>query len=339
MNKYVQGGIILGPSVLGNWPWFVNHFFPLRSVMVLETMANLGLLYFLFLVGVEMDLEVIKRTGKKAFVIAICGMIVPFIIGSAFASMTVGDKKVAHTSYLLFIGVAVSVTAFPVLARILAELKLLNTELGRIAMSAAVINDMCAWIVLAIAIALADKEKASLASIAVISCSVVFVLLCVFIVRPAIYWVIRRTPEGENVNDIYICLILTGVMICGFVTDIIGTHSIFGAFVYGLVIPNGPLGASLIEKLEDFVTGLLLPLFFAISGLRTKLATLGSVSKWGFLCVIIVLASVAKVGITLLLAVYYQMPVMEGLALGLLMNTKGLIEMIILNVGKDQQVL
>ncbi|KAL5698422.1 Cation/H(+) antiporter 15 [Ranunculus cassubicifolius] len=337
----ILGGIILGPSVLGHWKFFTDSIFPLRSVMVLETMANLGLLYFLFLVGVEMDLEVIKRTGKKACVIAVCGMIVPFVIGTACASMIGGpDKPVGHTSYLLFLGVAVSVTAFPVLARILAELKLLNTELGRIAMSAAVINDMCAWIILAIAIALADKATAPWASFGVIGSSVIFVLVCVFIVRPAIGWIIRRTPEGENVSDVYICLILTGVMISGFITDIIGTHSIFGAFVYGLVIPNGPLGASLIEKLEDFVSGLLLPLFFAISGLRTNLVSLNTNrSHWGLLLVIIVLACLAKVGITTLLAIYYQMPLLEGFALGLLMNTKGLIEMIVLNVGKDQQVL
>ncbi|KAF9596866.1 hypothetical protein IFM89_013914, partial [Coptis chinensis] len=336
----IIGGIILGPSVLGKFTWFKNSLFPLKSVMVLETMANLGLLYFLFLVGVEMDLAVIKRTGRKAVVIALCGMLVPFLIGTVAASFIADAQNKNHTSYLLFLGVAVSVTAFPVLARILAELKLLNTELGRVAMASALVNDMCAWIILAVAIALVEKDTPTMATFGVLGSSVAFVLLCIFVIRPAINWVIKRTPEGENFNEVYICLILTGVMICGFTTDVIGTHSIFGAFVYGLIIPNGPLGAALIEKLEDFVSGLLLPLFFAISGLRTDIGKIHQKgSHAGILLLILIMACAAKVGVTLLLALYYQMPFHEGIALGLLMNTKGLIEMIVLNVGRDQKVL
>ncbi|KAF5194793.1 Cation/H(+) antiporter [Thalictrum thalictroides] len=338
----ILGGILLGPSVLGRSKKFAVIFFPQRGIMVLETMANIGLLFFLFIVGVQMDLAVIKSTGKKAMIIAILGMVAPFTIGTSVALLVPQPEGTkVSTSFLLFLGIAVSVTAFPVLARILAELKLLNTELGKIAMSSALINDMCAWVVLAIAIALSEKDAATLATSGVILSSVAFVLVCIYVVRPMIYWVIRQTPEGESVHEFYICLILTGVMVCGFITDGIGTHCIFGAFVYGLVIPNGPLGATLIEKLEDFVSGMLLPLFFAISGLRTDIRLLvGQESdQWGYLLLIVVLACAAKVGVTLLVAVYYQMPYQEGLALGLLMNTKGLIEIIILNVGQEQEVL
>ncbi|KAK4486378.1 hypothetical protein RD792_009051 [Penstemon davidsonii] len=183
----ILGGIILGPSVLGRSSKFANTVFPLRSVMVLETMANVGLLYFLFLVGVEMDIAVIKRTGKKALAIAIAGMILPFLIGVSFALMLQQSTQfVKLGTFILFLGVALSVTAFPVLARILAELKLLNTEIGRIAMSSALINDMCAWVLLAFAIALAENEAMSLASIWVILSSVAFVVFCVFVVRPLI---------------------------------------------------------------------------------------------------------------------------------------------------------
>ncbi|XP_010273345.1 PREDICTED: cation/H(+) antiporter 15-like [Nelumbo nucifera] len=338
----ILGGVLLGPSVLGRSSKFANAVFPLRSVMVLETMANVGLLYFLFLVGVEMDLTVIRRTGKKALFIALAGMILPFIIGAAFSFFLLEIKEqttVNHVTYLLFLGVALSVTAFPVLARVLAELKLLNTEIGRIAMSAAIINDISAWILLAVAIAVAETDAASLASLWVIVSTAMYVLVCIFLVRPAISWIIRRTPEGENFNDVYICLILTGVMICGFITDAIGTHSIFGAFVFGLVIPNGPLGAALIEKLEDFVSGLLLPLFFAISGLRTDIASIHGSSTWAVLMVIIALGCAGKVFGTALVAFFYDMPIRDGIALGLLMNAKGLVEMIVLNVGKDQKVI
>ncbi|OAY36109.1 cation/H(+) antiporter 15 [Manihot esculenta] len=338
----ILGGVILGPSVLGNVQFFAHTIFPLKSVMVLETMANVGLLYFLFLVGVEMDVSVIKRTGKKAFVIAVAGMILPFFTGLAFSFLMRKDSSsyaMNQGTFVLFLGVALSVTAFPVLARVLAELKLLNTELGKIAMSSALINDICAWILLCFAIALAENDSTSMASIWVILASAAFVFFCFYVVKPAISWIIRRTPEGETFSEFYICLVLTGVMISGFITDAIGTHSVFGAFVFGLIIPNGPLGVTLIEKLEDFVSGLLLPLFFAMSGLKTNIGAIRGANTWGLLVFVILLGSAGKVAGTVLVTTCYQMPIREGLALGLLMNTKGLIEMIILNVGKDQRVL
>ncbi|KAH6757535.1 cation/hydrogen exchanger 15 [Perilla frutescens var. hirtella] len=336
----ILGGIILGPSVLGRSKKFADTIFPLRSVMVLETMANVGLLYFLFLIGVEMDISVIKRTGRKAIVIAVAGMVLPFLIGVSFAFVLHERSEFVRLgTFILFLGVALSVTSFPVLARVLAEIKLLNSDIGRLAMSSALVNDMCAWILLAFAIALAENEATSLASLWVILSSAVFVAFCVCVVRPLISLMIRRSPEGESISEFYICLILTGVMISGFITDALGTHSVFGAFVFGLVIPNGPLGITLIERLEDFVSGLLLPLFFAISGLKTDVSSIQGFSTWAILALVIILACAGKVAGTLLVSLFYKIPFYEGLTLGLLMNAKGLIEMIVLNVGKDQKVL
>ncbi|KAG2399453.1 Cation/H(+) antiporter 15 Protein CATION/H+ EXCHANGER 15 [Vigna angularis] len=336
----VLGGVVLGPSVLGQNETFANAVFPLRSVMVIETMANIGLLYFLFLVGVEMDITVMRSVGRKAVASAMAGMILPFLVGVAFSYLLAKktDTHINQGTYILFLGVALSVTAFPVLARILAELKLVNTELGKLALSAALINDVCAWVLLALAIALAENNAASLASLWVLLSGAAFVAFCVFAVRPAVEWLIRKTPEGETFSEFYISLILAGVMVSGFITDAIGTHSVFGAFVFGLVIPNGPLSFTLVEKLEDFVSGLLLPLFFAISGLKTNLALINGSYTWAILILVIFLACIGKVLGTLLIALLYQMPIREGAALGLLMNTKGLVEMVVLNVGKDQKV-
>ena len=329
----------MGPSVLGRSDQFSNALFPLRSVMVLEAMANVGLLYFLFLIGVEMELSVIRRSGRKAMAIAAAGMVLPFGIGAAFSfQLHKADQKLNYSTYIMFLGIALSVTAFPVLARILAELKLINSELGRMAMASALFNDMCAWVLLALALALSENDSSSLASLWVVLSSTGFVLFCIFIIRPIITWMIRKTPEGESMSEFSICLILTGVMISGFITDAIGTHSVFGAFVFGLVIPNGSLGVALIEKLEDFVSGLLLPLFFAISGLKTNVSSIEGLMTWVSILFITVLAFIGKVIGTLLASVCYQMSYREGVTLGLLMNTKGLVEMIILNVGKDQQV-
>ncbi|TVU36600.1 hypothetical protein EJB05_18539 [Eragrostis curvula] len=337
----ILSGVVLGPSLLGQLDVWANMVFPQRSLLTLETVAHLGLLYFLFLVGLEMDIDVIKRSGKKALFVAIAGMALPFCIGIAtsFIFRHQVSRNVHQTSFLLFLGVALSVTAFPVLARILAEIKLLNTELGRIAMSAAIVNDMCAWILLALAIAISEVDSTALSSLWVLLSGVLFVLFCFYAVRPGMWWLIRRIPEGEGVSDMQVSLILTGVMLAGVCTDAIGIHSVFGAFVYGLVIPSGPLGVALIEKLEDFVTGLLLPLFFAISGLRTNVRRIRDPITVGLLILVFIMASFAKIMGTIIIAALYTMPFREGIALGFLMNTRGLVEMIVLNIGRDKEVL
>ncbi|KAK4773530.1 hypothetical protein SAY87_028549 [Trapa incisa] len=338
----ILGGILLGPSVLCQNKNFSRAFFPIRSIMILETMGNIGLLYFLFLMGVGMNMSVIRRTGKKALAVSIGGMVMPFIVGIGFTLLrntASGGDKNNLSALILFLGVSLSMTAFPVLSRILAELKLINTEIGKIAMSSAMINDICAWITLALAIALAEGEQESNAPLWVVLSSLAFVLINIFIVRPTISWVIQRTPEGQTFSDFFICVILTGVMISGFITESIGTHSILGAFIFGLIIPNGPLGVTLIEKLEDFVTGLLLPLYFAVSGLQTNIWKIVGFSNWVVLILLVLLATAGKVAGTLLVTTICQMSTREGISLGLLMNAKGLVELIILNVAKDQKVL
>ncbi|KAK7302678.1 hypothetical protein RJT34_13571 [Clitoria ternatea] len=336
----ILGGLLLGPSVLGRNENFAKHVFPLKSAMVLETMANIGLIYFLFLVGLEMDISIIKRTGKKTISIAVAGMILPFITGVC-ASTFLDDKgkNIYHASYALYIGIVLSVTAFPMLARMLAELKLINTDLGKLALSTSLINDVFAWVLLALAIAVSEQNTSNWASLWVVLSNVIFVFFCFLVVRPTILWLISRTPEGKAYTEVQICIVLIGVMISAFVTDVLGTHSMFGAFVYGLVVPNGPLGAAIIEKLEDFVSGLLLPLFYAISGLKTDVTLISGSRAWTFLLTVMPLSCLGKIIGTLVIAGVFQIDNRDGVVLGLLMNTKGLIEMIVLNVGREQKVL
>ncbi|PKU79133.1 Cation/H(+) antiporter 19 [Dendrobium catenatum] len=337
----VIGGILLGPSALGRNKAFLNVIFPKQSLTVLDTLANFGLLFFLFLVGLEIDLNSLRRTGKRALSIAVAGISLPFLLGigaSVVLRNTIADG-VRGPSFLVFMGVALSITAFPVLARILAELKLLTTDIGRMAISAAAVNDVAAWILLALAIALSGS-RSPLVSLWVLVTAAAFVAIASFVIRPVLARMARRSLEGEPVKEVYICATLTTVLAAGFVTDTIGIHALFGAFVVGIVMPKeGPFAGVLIEKVEDLISGLFLPLYFVSSGLKTNVATISNGKSWALLVLVIFNACLGKIGGTILASVIMKVPIREALALGFLMNTKGLVELIVLNIGKDRKVL
>eukprot|EP01018_Ginkgo_biloba_P021219 Gb_34315 [translate_table: standard] len=338
----IIGGILLGPSALGRSKAFLHRIFPSNSTPVLETVANLGLLFFLFLVGLELDFKAIRRTGRKALTIAATGISVPFIagIGVAYVLRATISKGVGYGEFLVFMGVSLSITAFPVLARILAELKLLTTDVGQMAMAAAAVNDVVAWVLLALAVALSGSDKSPVISVWVLLCGVAFVVFMMVVVKPAMTWIAHRSPDNEPVNELYVCITLAGVLASGFTTDAIGIHAIFGAFVFGLTIPkDGPFAGMLIEKIEDFVSGLLLPLYFASSGLKTNVTSIHGSQSWGLLVLVIVTACAGKIMGTFLVAIAHKVPLREALTLGFLMNTKGLVELIVLNIGKDRKVL
>ncbi|KAK1279106.1 Cation/H(+) antiporter 19 [Acorus gramineus] len=338
----IIGGILLGPSALGRNEKFLNTVFPKRSLTVLDTIASIGLLFFLFLVGLELDFVTIRRTGKKALAIAAAGISLPFIlgIGTSFILRSTINNGGRQAPFLVFMGVALSITAFPVLARILAELKLLTTDVGRISMSAAAVNDVTAWILLALAIALSGSDTSPLVSVWVLLTGTGFVIFCIVVLRPALAWVARRSLDGEPVKEVYICATLTAVLAAGFVTDTIGIHALFGAFVVGIVVPKeGPFAGVLIEKIEDLVSGIFLPLYFVSSGLKTDVTTIRGARSWGLLVLVITNACLGKIGGTVFVSMLAKIPFREALALGFLMNTKGLVELIVLNIGKDRKVL
>ncbi|PSR98253.1 Cation/H(+) antiporter like [Actinidia chinensis var. chinensis] len=345
----IVGGILLGPSALGRNEEYLHRIFPSWSTPILESVASIGLLFFLFLVGLELDLSSIRRSGRRALAIAAAGISLPFVcgIGVAFVLRKTidGADKVGYGQYLVFMGVALSITAFPVLARILAELKLLTTRVGETAMAAAAFNDVVAWVLLALAVALAGNggngpKKSPLVSLWVLLSGVAFVAFMMLAIRPIMARIARRcSPEHDSIEEGLICLTLAGVLVSGFVTDFIGIHSIFGGFVFGLTIPKGDFARHLIERIEDFVSGLLLPLYFASSGLKTNVAKIKGAEAWGLLALVVGTACAGKILGTFVVAMACKIPAREAITLGVLMNTKGLVELIVLNIGKEKKVL
>ncbi|KAH7288739.1 hypothetical protein KP509_31G039500 [Ceratopteris richardii] len=292
----------------------------------------------MFLVGLELDLKAIRRSGKTAFIVAFAGITAPFVAG-------IGVSTVLHRTlstgasfapFVTFMGVPLSITAFPVLARILAERKLFKTELGRVVLPSAAINDVSAWILLATGVALNGKGKDPVIPAYVLLCCIGYVLFLLFIVRRGLEWIARRASEEEGASELSICITILGVLIAGFTTDTIGIHPLFGAFVYGIMVPKeGRFVHILVEKIEDFVTVLMLPLFFASSGLKTNLATINSLRSVGFLILLVATAFFCKVTATIVAAVSLGIDLRTSFAFGFLMNTKGLVELIVLNIGKD----
>ncbi|XP_038988008.1 cation/H(+) antiporter 15-like [Phoenix dactylifera] len=344
----ILSGVLLGPSVLGFFFPNIYELPPDQNYVIVGTAASFALLYFVFMVGLELDVKAIRALGKKVLTLAVVGMAVPFAVSSAGIYLlglqsSLSRKMVKPLVFHIFVGVTVSISGFPVLARMITELKLLNTGVGPVAMASSIINSMLSFTLLGVAMASGVRygEEASMAAAVYVMLSgAAFVAGCFFVVRPAVKWMVRRKPEvGERVSDVEISIILGGAAAAGFISDVIGMNWVFGAFVYGLAIPNGPLATALIQRMELFMVHMMLPLFFFYGGLRADLHTLVSPTASAQLAGVFILTVAAKVAGTMLAAHRYSIPLNESLTLGFLATAKGPLEMIILKVGMDEKVV
>ncbi|MFN7146530.1 MAG: cation:proton antiporter, partial [Myxococcota bacterium] len=337
----VVAGIVLGPSLLGLvWPAGLAWLFPPETMAGLSLISQLGLVFFMFLVGLEFDPRLLQGRGHQSLVISWASIVAPFALGGLLAwplYPTLAPEGVPFVPFALFLGAAMSITAFPVLARILAERGVLRTRIGAISLSCAAVDDVTAWCILAFVVSIARAEGIQSAVITTIL-ALVYIAVVVLFVRPLLTRLGPRQGQAISAQTVAIAFLL--LLASATTTELIGIHALFGGFLLGAVMPRGGgLTQAITEKIEDFVTIVLLPLFFAYSGLRTRIGLLDGVDDWLVCGLIIVVACLGKFGGSALAARLVGLKWREASAIGILMNTRGLMELIVLNVGLDLGVL
>ncbi|KAI0022914.1 K+ homeostasis protein Kha1 [Xylariomycetidae sp. FL0641] len=343
----VIGGILLGPSVFMRIPGFQDDIFPSASLPVLNNVANLGLVLFLFLIGLEVDIRMFTSNWRVALSVGLSSLALPFALGVAIAWGLFNEfhndgttKDIDFGVYALFIGTALAITAFPVLCRILTELNLLGTPVGVTVLAAGVGNDVVGWILLALCVALVNNGS-GITALYVLLVAAGWVLFLVFAVKPVFHWALRRTgsiQRGPTQGMIALTLLL--VLTSSWFTSIIGVHAIFGAFLVGLICPHdGGFAIQVTEKIEDLVTVLFLPLYFALSGLSTNLGLLNDGITWAYVIGVIAVAFTGKIIGGTLAAKAMKLVWRESATIGVLMSCKGLVELIVLNIGLQAKIL
>jgi Kef-type K+ transport system membrane component KefB len=335
-------GLLLGPSVFGAaFPALFARVFPQESLGYLYALSQIGLLLFMFMIGLELDTRLLRGRTRSALLISQAGIVVPLVAGLLLARelhAALAPAGVPLLGFSLFIGIAMSITAFPVLARILREKGLLGTHLGAAALASAAVDDVVAWTGLAIIIMVVRSGAQTISPLVMVGGTVAYVGFMVAVVRPLLRrWSLRwRRTTSQDV----IAVMLVLALVSAWITEALGVHALFGAFVAGAVVPaNRPIVKETIRKLEDLTVVFLVPLFFAFAGLRTSLGLVHGGGMWGYTLLIIAVAVIGKLGGCGITARLTGMPWRDAAALGVLMNTRGLMELVVLNIGLDIGVI
>ncbi len=339
----IVAGIMLGPSLLGMFfPEVSGYLFPVASLSNLEFLSQIGLILFMFIIGMELDMGVIRTRAKAALFISNTSIIVPFLMGLTLAYFMYGKFAPAGAgfiSFALFMGIAMSITAFPVLARIVQERGISRTSLGMIAITSAAINDITAWGILAIVVAIANATAIAGALVTILL-SLAYIAVMLLVVRPLLEKIATKYTARETVSKTIVAAVFSVMLFSAFITESIGIHALFGAFMAGVIMPENIRFKSIMaEKIEDVSLVLLLPLFFVYTGLRTEIGLLNDVDLWGAALLVIVVAVAGKFLGSAIAARITGQSWKNSLTLGALMNTRGLIELVALNIGYDIGIL
>jgi Kef-type K+ transport system membrane component KefB len=338
----VVGGILLGPSLLGRFFPEVQAFvLPPDAAPVLGVISQLGVILYMFLVGLELDLGLLRTTVSKTIAISLSAIIVPFALGTLLA-LGLGDSLapagVDRRSFVLFVGIALSITAFPVLARILGDRGLQRTPLGTLALTCAAINDAIAWCLLAFAVSIMQDTPVKAVQTAVLTAFYIALMLTGG--RAIAAAAVERLDRSPRIGEQSVALVLVAVLLSSVATEFIGIHAIFGAFLIGTIIPHdSKVATQVTERIADIVRVMFLPAFFAFTGLRTQIALIETGQDWLICALIVIVASAGKFGGTAIAAKASGLGWRDSSALGILMNTRGLVELIVLNIGLDLGVI
>lgn len=336
-------GIILGPSLLGLfWPALFEMVFPPESMQVLFPVAQLGLAVYMFVVGLEFRADIIRREMRSAMAVSIAGMVAPFVLGAALAWILfhhtpLFPERTSLLEAMLFLGASMCITAFPMLARILHFKKLTGTTMGTVSLGAGAINDAAAWCLLAVVLARLDGDIRNAAIN--IGGGVAYVCVVLLVVQPLLAkWAQGIERRGQlTESEFVVCLSL--LAIGAWFTEVIGLHGVFGAFMMGVAMPRGLVTNTLIERVQPLTVALLLPLFFTYSGLNTQIGLLNSAYLW-LMAGLVLVAAISGKGVACWLAARATgMSNREALGIGTLMNVRGLMELIIINIGLQRGVI
>ena len=335
-------GILLGPSLLG-WllPQAESFLFPTSSMGTLQLLSQVGVILFMFIVGMELDLESMRHQAHSAMFISHAGILAPFILGAGLSLAIfpfVGSANLPFQAFALFMGVAMSITAFPVLARIIEQRGLSGSDLGNLAIACAAVDDVTAWCLLALVLSI-SQGTGLIASALTFGLAVSFTLVMLLVARPWLRRMIENKNHAPSGRKGFVANILIFAFASALFTEVIGIHALFGAFLAGVVLPSPKiLRVSISEHLETF-TAFLLPLFFAFTGLRTQIGLLNDWQDWLLCATIIAVAIAGKLGGTSLAARFTGLGWYQSISIGALMNTRGLMELIVINIGYDLGIL
>ncbi|MBK7212718.1 MAG: cation:proton antiporter [Bacteroidales bacterium] len=339
----VLAGILLGPSFLGLFfPDLFSFIFPASSLGNLQHLSQIGLILFMFIIGMELDLKLLKNTAGTAVLVSHASIIFPYILGvllSLYIFVDFAPANIGFLPFALFMGISMSITAFPILARILQERGLTRTPLGTMALTCGAIDDVTAWAVLAAVIAIV-KSGSMAGALSTIGLTVLYMLVMLYVIQPFLNKVGKVYIARETINKTLIALIFAMLLLSAYITESIGIHALFGAFVAGVIMPhNIDFKKNLVEKIEDISLVLFLPLFFAFTGLRTQIGLLNDIYLWQVFGLVLFVAILGKFGGSMLAARFGGLSWKLSLSIGALMNTRGLIQLIVLNIGYELGIL
>jgi len=336
-------GIILGPSLVGALlPAVQSFLFPASSMLPLNLLSQFGVILFMFLVGLDLNVQHLRLKAHTAVLVSHASIMVPILLGitlSLFIYPAVAPPLISFDAFALFIGVAMSITAFPVLARIIEERRLNKTYLGATAIACAAVDDVTAWCILALVVAIAKADGLG-STLITVWLTLFFIATMLFLLKPRLERLFVDKIQIETIGKGTVALVFVLIFTSALFTEVIGIHALFGAFLAGVVMPsNEGLRNFLRERLEPFSATLLLPLFFAFTGLRTQIGLLNDWHSWLMCIAVIAVAIAGKLGGSMMAARWTGMTWRESFSVGALMNTRGLVELIVLNLGYDLGIL